>query len=72
MSRHHNPGLADCHCYYCGDARYHEAAAAIEEEDRLIRARLAAEAEAEAEAASRQLRLPIPGLPHVAHLPSHI
>jgi hypothetical protein len=68
MSRHHDPDAADCRCFHCSEARYREAAAAAEEGDRLIRARLAAEAEA----ASRQLRLPIPGLPHVAHLPSHL
>ena len=68
MSRFHDPEAPVCACLNCTEARYHAAAAAAE-----LAEREAVEwARAEAEFAARQLRLPIPGLPHVAHPPSHL
>ena len=68
MSRFHDPEAAECRCFHCSEARYHEAAAAAQAEAELT----AHHASAEAELARRQLPLPMPGLAHLAHHRIHL
>lgn len=63
MSRFHDPDAAECRCFHCSEARYHEAALAAQLEAELAAHR----ASAEAELARRQIPLPMPGLAHLAH-----